>query len=90
MSDVSVILWRALQAELGVEVSTNDPELFKQRAYKVRAEEPDLKVLSLRSCPTDPEGKVWITHQGEPEAEPQRQDSTPTVQFEDSIPDGQS
>jgi hypothetical protein len=66
-SNVSICLWRALQSELGVEVATNDPELFKQRAYKIRAQEPDLRCLALRSCPTDPEGKVWITHQGEKE-----------------------
>jgi hypothetical protein len=83
MSQISVILWQALHAELGVEVATNDPELFKQRAYKVRAQEPDLQTLSLRSCPTDPEGKVWITHQGqsrgqtepEPQLEPQHEES---------------
>jgi hypothetical protein len=69
MTQISVILWQALHAELGVEVATNDPELFKQRAYKVRAQEPDLQTLSLRSCPTDPEGKVWITHQGQTEGQ---------------------
>lgn len=79
MSEISVILWRALQAELGVEVSTNDPELFKQRAYKVRAEEPDLQILSFRSCPTDPEGKVWITHQGQSKGQSQLQTQESTL-----------
>jgi hypothetical protein len=83
MSKVSIILWRALQSELGVEVATNDPELFKQRAYKVRAQEPDLQTLSLRSCPTDPEGKVWITHQGQAE-------SKPSPELEEAAADGPS
>ena len=76
MTNVSTCLWQALQSELGVEVATNDPDLFKQRAYKVRASEPDLKPLALRTCPTDPEGKVWITHQGEGEASPESETSS--------------
>lgn len=81
MPNVSTILWQALSADLGVEVATNDPALFKQRAYKVRAQEPDLKPLALRTCPTDPEGKVWITHQGEADQEPQ---TNPSPQTEDA------
>lgn len=66
LDDVSEILYEALAARHGIEVAVNDVEAFKRRAYSIRRNNPDFQSLALRTCPTDPEGRLWITHQGKP------------------------
>ena len=56
-------LWyAALRASIGIVVSTNDPERFRQRMYQVRREAQDesLQALSLIISPTSPESEVWV------------------------------
>lgn len=69
MSDEEIILmmYEALHSSFGVEVAVSDVETFKRRFYKARKAaiergEDGLEPVSLRTCPTDPDGKVWITH----------------------------
>lgn len=75
MDDLSEILYEALAATHGVEVAVNDVEAFKRRAYSLRRNNPDFQGLALRTCPTDPEGKLWITHQGAPNGHDQEDTS---------------
>ena len=60
------IWYRALRAELGIRVHTEDARRLKSRLYKVRAEanDPDLETLSLRTSPEDPAHEIWITKGG--------------------------
>lgn len=60
------IWYRALRADLGIRVQTEDARRLKSRLYKVRsdANDPDLDGLALRTSPEDPAHEIWITRGG--------------------------
>lgn len=56
---------QALNAELGIEIQTSDASHLKQELNFARrgARElgiSDYDILMFRTCPTDPETRVWI------------------------------
>lgn len=61
-AELSEILYTALGSPLGVEVSTNRPDLLRQRLYKVRAADPALASLSIHISPTNPAGALFIVN----------------------------
>jgi len=54
------ILYEAYRAELGIVVSTNDPERLRQKLYAERKKDPELACLSFRISPTNPGAELLI------------------------------
>ena len=52
------LLYRAVEAEIGVEVETNNRKLLRQRLYKFMKDDPAFATLSI-VFPSD-ESKLWI------------------------------
>lgn len=56
-------LWyEALASDLGIVISTNNPEALRQVLYKARREsgDPALEGMSVRISPLLPDQEVWI------------------------------
>lgn len=64
LDDIETMFWRALESNVGVEVSANDTELFKRRAYQVRKRRTEFKSVSICQSPTDVD-KLWLIQKGE-------------------------
>jgi hypothetical protein len=60
MPNLLEILYEAYRSELGIVVSTNDPERLRQKLYAARKKDPDLARLSFRISPTSPESELHI------------------------------
>lgn len=58
------ILYEAYRADLGIVISTNDPERLRQKLYAERKKDPDLRCLSFRISPTSPESELLILKRG--------------------------
>ena len=54
------ILYKALRAEIGIVVRTNDPERLRQKLYAARKEDEDLASLRITISRTSPENELWI------------------------------
>ena len=54
------ILYRAFRSEIGVEIEVSNPTLVTQRLYKIRAENEELKTLTIRPAPLNPDTHIWI------------------------------
>lgn len=65
-AEILLLMSQALASEFGIEIAVSDVEVFKRRFYAARAKvkdtDPDLSNISLNTCPTDPFGRVWLTH----------------------------
>lgn len=62
------LLYRALEAPLGIVVRTSDPERARQRFYAARKTNPAFDELSIKPSNTNPGSELWIvrkTHQQE-------------------------
>lgn len=55
-----ILLFRALESPLGIEIKTSDLRLARQRFYAARKSAPELEILQIRQSPHDPQ-TVWIT-----------------------------
>lgn len=55
-------LYRALDAALGIAISTNDPERLQARLYAARKEacDPALDELSITPSRTSPATELWV------------------------------
>jgi len=58
------ILYEAYNSDLGLVVTTSDPERFRQRCYAARKVDPDLECLSFVTSPTAPNSEIWILNNG--------------------------
>jgi len=60
-------LYQALNSNLGIILSTNNPEALRQQLYKARREAQDstLDSLSIRISPVSPKDEVWIVKDGQ-------------------------
>lgn len=65
-AEILFLISQAAATPHGIEVAVSDVAAFKRRFYSVRAAnsptDPELSSVSLLTCPTDPEGKVWLSH----------------------------
>lgn len=63
------LLFAALQSEFGIEVTTSDPELLRQKLYAVRRKRPDEFPVSFVIPPGESANKLWIVRKpdGPPE-----------------------
>lgn len=61
--EITEILYDALRSPYGLVVETNDAELFRQRAYKIRKDSPALASLSFIISPTNGLD-IWIVNKG--------------------------
>lgn len=64
------ILQKALECEVGLELSVSNVETFKRRFYSTRKENPAFSILSCKVSPIDPKHKVWIIKNGKKENKP--------------------
>ena len=64
-SKLKELLWRALDAEAGIIIRTNNFPRLRQRLYEIRKEEAEFECLSLHASPTDPNGELWIRKNAE-------------------------
>lgn len=55
-------LYRALEAPLGIKVTTNDPEGLRQKLYAARskAQNPDFEALTFSPSRSKPQSELWI------------------------------
>lgn len=63
--DLHSILGDALSAEIGVEVSTSDPQLLKNRLYALMKESAEYSRLALITHPTKPDAAICIVKKAE-------------------------
>lgn len=68
------LLLRAAASPNGLVIATDDTKALAQRFYRVRAlalEEgiEEVRCLAFRTSPINPTAEVWITHQGDTNAE---------------------
>lgn len=56
------LLYRALDAPIGIAVRTSNPELARQKFYQARrdARNPQFEELSIVPSRTQPESELWI------------------------------
>lgn len=61
-------LHRALAAEIGIVVRTNDTDLLRNRLYAARrqAQNPDFESLSLMFSRSAPKTELWIVKKAAP------------------------
>lgn len=62
MSALSLDLWyKALAAQVGVIIKTDNPDLTKAKLYALRkaANDPDLDQISIRVSPESPD-ELWL------------------------------
>lgn len=55
------MMYDALRAEVGLEISTDDPERLRQKFYALRKGHEELSALSFIQSPYDAK-KLWIAH----------------------------
>ena len=62
MTNYVEFLYRALEAKIGIVVSTSDPKLFQQKLYAARRESqnPDFEALTFAPSRAKPESEIWI------------------------------
>ena len=62
MTDYVEFLYRALDAEVGIAISTNDPDRLQAKLYAARRATPDPKLAELSITPsrTAPGKELWI------------------------------
>ena len=62
MIDYVEFLYRALDAEVGIAISTSDPGRLTQKLYAARreAKDPSLAELSITPSRTAPASEVWV------------------------------
>lgn len=65
MNDLLKLLYKAYRAEFGIIVATDNPELLRQRLYKLRKGDPDLATLSILTSPLNAKD-LWIAHERRP------------------------
>ncbi len=58
--DFAFLLLRASEAERGIKVRTNNPQLLRSKLYAERKNHPDLRNLTFIQPPIDPESYLWI------------------------------
>ena len=67
------LLYRALEAPLGIVVRTSDPERARQRFYAARKTNPAFDELSIKPSHTSPGTEIWVVRKvplnGSPEKE---------------------
>lgn len=54
------LLYRALEAPLGIVVRTSDPERARQRFYAARKHNPEFEALSIKPSHTNPGTELWL------------------------------
>ena len=62
MTDYVEFLYRALDAEVGIAISTNDPDRLQAKLYAARRATPDPKLAELSITPsrTAPGKELWV------------------------------
>ncbi len=56
------LLYKALEAEFGIEVQTDDPKRCREKLYAARrdAKNPDFAALSITPGRLSPNNTIWI------------------------------
>lgn len=62
--EVRAILYEALGSTVGLRISTNNPQLLRQRLYTERRASVEFEPLSIHISPTSPSAEVWIVNKG--------------------------
>lgn len=65
--DLAELLYRALEAQYGVVVTTPDPNRLRQKLYPIRKAQPDFECLAFIISPINNQD-LWIIKQGAPDA----------------------
>lgn len=60
MSNPLEILYTALHAEIGIVVSTEEPEALKAQINYLKKGRPEFAGLSVWRSPTQPESELWV------------------------------
>ena len=63
------LLYRAFNSPVGIIIETDDLERFRQRLYAARAQDEDLRCISICVSPSDPARQLWLVKKGTPDAE---------------------
>lgn len=58
------ILYEALHARIGIEVTAGDLAALKRRLYAAKREDPALASIQIRTSPYNPDSHLWITKAG--------------------------
>ncbi len=56
------LLYMALEEEIGLIISVEDPLLLRQKLYAERRKDPIFECLSFAMSPTAPDTELWIIH----------------------------
>lgn len=62
------LLYDAMREEIGLIVTTNDPERLRAKLYEARKADDDLSILSFIISPINP-SELWIVKKEQPNAE---------------------
>lgn len=64
MIDAQLIeyLYKALNSEHGVVISTDNPDLLRQKLYAARKTDPDLAAISISTSRTNPSEELWLVN----------------------------
>lgn len=56
------LLYRALEAKIGIVITTSDPHRCRTKLYQARAEacNPDFEQLSIRPSHSNPTSELWV------------------------------
>ena len=62
MNNYLEFLYRALEAEVGIVISTSDPDRLQQKLYAARNNhaDPALAELSITPSRLDPKNELWV------------------------------
>jgi hypothetical protein len=54
------LLYRALEARVGIAIRTSDPTRMRARLYEARKTNPDFEALSIKPSHSLPQSELWI------------------------------
>lgn len=64
------LLYRALEAPLGIVVRTSDPERTRARFYAARKHSPAFEAVSIKPSHTNPSEELWLVRKNPDLEEP--------------------
>jgi len=56
------LLYRALEARVGIVIRTNDPTRLRARLYEARKTDPAFSELSVKPSHALPQSELWVLH----------------------------
>lgn len=56
------LLYRALEARVGIVIRTNDPTRLRARLYEARKTDPSFQGLAVKPSHSSPQSELWVLH----------------------------